>query len=122
MNKTIQKQIGDHAEDQAYHFLLKHGLKLLQKNYHCVCGEIDLIMQDTEQIVFIEVRYRRKSPYASAQESITPVKIKKLVRTATIFLQNKGWLYKKDSRFDVVTIDHDRDSTRINWIKNAFQA
>lgn len=122
MNKTIQRQIGDQAEDQACKFLQKHGMHLLERNYQCTCGEIDLIMQDNEQIVFVEVRCRTKSPYASALESVTPSKMKKLIRTATIFLQRKNWLHKRHSRFDVVAIDHDADETQINWIKNAFQA
>lgn len=122
MNKTIQKQIGDNAEDQACQFLKKHGLKLLTRNYHCVCGEIDLIMQDKEDIVFVEVRYRTQSNYASASETITSSKRKKLIRTATIFLQNKGWLHKKYSRFDVIAIDRNSNELRVNWIKDAFQA
>lgn len=117
---TIQKSIGDRAENDALDFLTQKGLHLLEKNYSCYCGEIDLIMQDTEHIVFVEVRFRTRSAYGSAADSITPQKIKKLIRTATIYLQHKKCLHKVNSRFDVVAIDFTTSAKNISWYKNAF--
>jgi putative endonuclease len=117
---TIQKTAGDRGEDYALKFLTQKGLRLLEKNYACYFGEIDLIMQDTEHIVFIEVRYRSPSSFGSALESITPSKIKKLIKTASHFLQRKKWLNKVNSRFDIVAIDFKKAENEISWIKNAF--
>lgn len=112
--------IGFRAEDEAEQYLTKQGLQLIEKNFTCYLGEIDLIMQDREQIVFIEVRYRSRPCYGSALESITPAKIKKIIRTATTYLQFKKWLHRASSRFDVIAIDNTKDGRKINWVKNAF--
>lgn len=56
---------GKNAEQQALHYLVAHGLKHLDSNYYCKGGEIDLIMNDAEQLVFVEVRYRSRSDYGS---------------------------------------------------------
>ena len=117
---TIQKTIGDRAEDDALKFLTQKGLRQLERNYACYFGEIDLIMQDTEHIVFVEVRFRTRSSYGSATDSVTPDKIKKIIKTATHYLQMRKWLYKVHSRFDVVAIDFANTEKDISWIKNAF--
>ena len=83
-------------------FLLSKGFSLLQQNYRCRYGEIDLIMSDKEDIVFVEVRSRSRTDYGRAGESINASKKKKLIKTATLFLQTKDWLYKVHSRFDVI--------------------
>jgi len=117
---TLQKTIGDEAEEDALKFLTQKGLRLLEKKFACKLGEIDLIMQDSNHIVFVEVRARKKSSFGRAADSITPQKIKKIVRTATIYLQRRNCLHKVHSRFDVVTIDFSHQKTEITWFKNAF--
>ncbi len=119
---TLQKTLGDRAEAEALKFLTQKGLRLLEKNFAYHTGEIDLIMQDKEHVVFVEVRYRTRGTHGSAAESITPSKIKKIVKTATLYLQIKKWLYKVNSRFDVVAIDFMEHENRVNWLVNAFTA
>lgn len=115
--ETLKKQIGNSAEQQACRFLTARGLQLIEQNYHCFRGEIDLIMREgSETIVFVEVRARSNSDYGDAIETITRPKQKKIIATATYYLQQKNWLYKTYSRFDVVGIQN----TKVNWIKNAF--
>ncbi|OGT42879.1 MAG: YraN family protein [Gammaproteobacteria bacterium RIFCSPHIGHO2_12_FULL_37_34] len=111
---------GKSAEQAACRFLRDKGLRLLQTNYRCYFGEIDIIMQDGNDIVFIEVRGRNHHDYGSALESINKSKIKKIIKTATHFLQRKKWLYKVANRFDVVTINRVTNQWQIAWIKNAF--
>jgi putative endonuclease len=120
MKNSTSRQIGLQAEEATQHFLEKKGLGLIQKNYTCYVGEIDLIMQDREDIVFVEVRYRTDLDYGDAIESITQSKITKLIRTAKHFLQEQGWLYQKNSRFDVVGCHGVEQNTEFEWIKNAF--
>jgi putative endonuclease len=117
---TYQQKAGKQAETQACSFLEQNGLKLLCKNYQCYHGEIDLIMQDKDHIVFVEVRIRHRDDYGSALESINNRKIQKLIKAATQFLQWKKWLYRVSSRFDVVTLQWVNDSIKLDWIKNAF--
>lgn len=111
---------GKQAERQACEYLQANGLYLLQKNYYCYHGEIDLIMQDQDDIVFIEVRSRGRIDYGNALESITKTKINKLIKTASHFLQKRKWLDKVNSRFDVIVIHPLEAKMQLEWIKNAF--
>jgi putative endonuclease len=119
---TLQKTIGNRAEAEALKFLTQKGLRLVEKNFQCLMGEIDLIMEDKEHIVFIEVRSRSRSTHGNAAESITPAKIRKIIKTATLYLQMKKWLYKVNSRFDVLAIDFTEQERQVTWLKNAFTA
>jgi putative endonuclease len=115
---AIHLDRGHHAEQLALHFLEKQGLKLLDRNYRCRLGEIDLIMQENQVIVFVEVRLRGKTSFARACESITPKKQRRLIHTTHYYLMSHGKQYQKNNlRFDAVFLD---DQHKIDWIKNAF--
>ena len=85
MDSHLKK--GQYAEQLACDHLEKEGLRLVQKNYHCPMGEIDLIMKDKEMLVFVEVRYRKNTQYGSGAESVNGPKQKKLLSTAMHYLQ-----------------------------------
>jgi len=122
MDSFNRKEIGQQAERQACEFLQSQGFLLLAQNYRCYCGEIDLIMQDQNDIVFVEVRSRSRTDFGNAFDSINKNKRKKLIKTATLFLQKKKWLYKVHSRFDVIAIHPVDGSMKLEWIRNAFTA
>lgn len=113
--KTLQQ--GQVAEREACEFLEKQGLKLIEKNYRCRTGEIDLIMQDKEALVFVEVRYRANNEFGSALDSVDHHKIKKLISAASHYVSK----HQPDlpMRFDVVGFDA---SLKPNWVANAFSA
>ncbi|HEX4044437.1 MAG TPA: YraN family protein [Gammaproteobacteria bacterium] len=117
---SLRQEQGYQIEQQACLYLQARGFSLLEKNYHCYFGEIDLIMQDQQDIVFVEVRSRTSISFGHPLESITPSKINKLAKTATYFLQKKQWLYKVNSRFDVVTAQLSAGQWQFEWLKNAF--
>jgi len=117
-NKT--HKIGKNAEVEACRYLQTQGLRLLHQNYRCFYGEIDLIMQDQNMVVFVEVRCRSRLDYGTPAESVNRCKRMKLIKTATHFLQKKGWLYKVTSRFDIVSIHLFNGKHEIRWLKNAF--
>lgn len=111
---------GQQAELWASDYLQQQGLTLITKNYHCRRGEIDLIMQDGQSLVFVEVRYRKSARFGSALESVNHAKQKKLIFTAEHYLlQNK--LSYSHYRFDVVAITPEQGKNNINWLKDAFQ-
>ena len=126
-NRPNTRTIGNHAESYALNYLLDRGLNLIKRNYHCKCGEIDLIMADKNIIVFVEVRYRKNTYYGSGAETIDFRKQKKLLASATHFLQNKRML-DRFCRFDVISVcqeqavNNETKNFQINWIPNAFQA
>ena len=115
---TDQQTIGQAAENQAFAHLLEKGLQLLERNYRCRRGEIDLIMRDGDATVFVEVRFRRNRRFGSAAESVEWRKQNKLVTTAEHYFQKHPQLAQHPARFDVVSID----GNELEWIKNAFQA
>jgi len=113
-------QIGKIAEQDACRYLKQQGLTLRDQNYRSPWGEIDLIMQDQNQIVFVEVRKRSRIDYGHALESITTTKIKRIIQTAKYYLQHKRLLHNMTSRFDIITLQSNNDKIELNWIKNAF--
>lgn len=110
---------GQIAENKAAKFLTKQGLTLIQKNFHCRYGEIDLIMRDQETLVFVEVRFRHNSNYGSCIESITFTKQSKLVKTAQNYLM-KNKLDDVACRFDVIGLSGNLKKPTIKWLVNAI--
>ncbi|AXY01934.1 YraN family protein [Vibrio alfacsensis] len=114
-----KRHIGNQYEALAKQYLQRQGLRFLQQNYLTKVGEIDLIFQQGETIVFVEVKYRKNDHYGSAAEMVTYTKMRKLVKTAHIWLRQKQYNAQNlDYRFDVIAIHNEgRD---INWIQNAI--
>jgi len=111
---------GKDAEDRACHYLLARGLQLLQRNYRSKRGEIDLILQDKDSLVFVEVRYRSHPRFGSAMESVDRRKQSRLIACAEYFMQAHPHTCQQPCRFDVVSITG--ASSAIEWIPNAFSA
>lgn len=124
---TTTREQGEVTESLACAFLEDKGLTLRERNYHSRFGEIDLIMQHNESLVFVEVRYRHNIDFGSGAESITMNKQSKLIKTASAYLQQHDKLAKYPARFDVVSISGPLGSGNIktinfDWIENAFGA
>ena len=109
------------AELFACRHLQQQGLTLVTRNFRCKVGEIDLVMQQGDTIVFVEVRYRKSDRYGSAAESVDFRKQRKLINTALFFMQKYDPRLQRPYRFDVVAIEgeppHD---ARVKWISPAF--
>jgi len=108
---------GAEAERLAAAFLQRQGLKLVETNYRCRFGEIDLVCKDQNTLVFVEVRLRGNEAFGGAAASITARKQHKLVLTARHYLQRLR--ASPACRFDVVLLRGLRDND-IEWIRNAF--
>ncbi|MEA5098552.1 MAG: YraN family protein [Burkholderiaceae bacterium] len=102
------------AEDRALAYLLRHGLTLVERNFRCKGGEIDLVMQDGGTLVFVEVRMRRSAGFGGAAASVTPAKQARLTKTAQFFLLR--YPAPPVCRFDVIAIDGDE----LKWLKDAI--
>jgi len=114
--KHQNDSVGNAAEKAAMTYLKKQGLKLIEKNFRCRFGEIDLVVEDNGTLVFVEVRYRKNDYYGSAIESVTLPKRDKITITAQQYLMKHNIGDDKPIRFDVIGIS----PTDIQWIKNAF--
>lgn len=121
--RTTKRKTGDDAEEIAADFLCAQGFTLIERNFFCRCGELDLIMLDnrgaSKVLVFVEVRYRRHSDFGGGLESITPHKQAKLRRTAQLYLL-KHRQKNPSCRFDVICISDKLQAPKIEWLENAF--
>ena len=119
-NSFTTKQSGDAAEDRALHYLLAHGLQLVQRNYRTPGrggGEIDLIMRDPRgTLVFVEVRQRSRSDHGGAAASIGFAKRRRIVWAARHYLSRLA--AEPPCRFDVIVVEPDG----LAWIQAAFDA
>lgn len=110
---------GAEAERQAAEFLLQRGLALVDKNYRCRYGEIDLIMREGSTLVFVEVRMRSRADFGGAAASIDAAKRGRLLRTAQHYLSALRNI--PPCRFDALLV-HSADGAQIEWVRNAFGA
>lgn len=112
---------GAHYEAQARSFLEAQGLTLIQANYRCKLGEIDLVMQDDKGLVFVEVRYRQGASHGSAIATVDSYKQRKVRNAARQFLLYHRLHERVICRFDVVGIEaNPSKAPSITWIRNAF--
>lgn len=122
--KAAHLKQGEDAEAACCVYLKSQGLKLVNKNFNCRYGEIDLIMLDNKVLVFVEVRFRKNTHYGGGLESVTAVKQQKLRKTAELYLQQNRQY--KNARFDVVSMAKNTQTTlagqpyTYDWIPNAF--
>jgi putative endonuclease len=110
---------GQQIEKAVGRFLQKQGLRLITRNYHSRHGEIDLIMQDNEVLVFVEVRYRADSRYGTPAETVNYHKQSRISRTAAVYLQSEKPEHSS-CRFDVVAVSPSAKGLDMQWIQNAF--
>jgi putative endonuclease len=114
------RRIGAHAESLACRYLERHGLSLLQRNFRCARGEIDLVMQDGDSLVFVEVRYRKHTHYGRAAETVSQTKQSRIIHCARYYMKlNHSW--NATVRFDVVAIDGGAHDLNIKWHIDAFR-
>jgi len=116
INRRIQGKAG---EDLAARFLEQNGYKIIERNYRFERGEIDLIAEDGDELVFVEVKARHSSVFGTPEDAVTEEK-QEQVRTVA-----DGYLFERDienrpCRFDVVAIEFKNSKTEIRHIRNAF--
>jgi putative endonuclease len=118
---TDPERLGRWGEKRSEKFLKRKGLKTLTRNFSCKTGELDLVMVDTDStIVFVEVRTKADTDFATPEDSITKPKKTRLIRTARYFLATNK-IEDRPFRFDIVAIVLDKSAKpKINHYKNAF--
>lgn len=114
--RTDRQLSGQAGEDAALDYLQQQGLQLVERNFRCKGGEIDLIVRDQVTLVFVEVRKRADASHGGAAASITAAKQRRLLIAAQSYLQR----YREPPacRFDVIAIDGEQ----MEWLKNAIQS
>lgn len=119
-NQSSTREIGNFAENLAKQYLEKEGLICIEEQYRVPWGEIDLIMLDKDEIVFVEVRYRGSLHYGDPIETVTRKKQKRLIKTVLSFQQRFDWTKNYYLRIDVIGIYGNQLKNEITWIPNAI--
>ncbi|MDD6638726.1 MAG: YraN family protein [Lachnospiraceae bacterium] len=115
MNK---RQVGTQYESMAVQYLTEAGYHILERNFRCRTGEIDIIAKDGAYLVFVEVKYRASAACGSALEAVDYRKQQSILRVAQYYMVSHGYGTQTNCRFDVVAIQ----GTEITLIQNAFGA
>ena len=114
-------KLGAHHETVAAEYLQSQGLFILHRNFRTRMGEIDLIGQHNQDLVFVEVRYRKNDDFGGAKASVDRTKQQKIIKTAKFFLQTREWANQLPCRFDVVAISQRKEAEKqLEWIQDAF--
>ena len=121
MARADTGSIGKQAEELALVHLKAQGLKEITRNFRCRMGEVDLVMQDGDCLVFAEVRFRNRNSHASAAASVDRHKQRKIIRTAAAFLGRYPQFSNCTVRFDVIGLDKSGNQTSLRWIRDAFR-
>jgi len=114
-----RQQLGKDAEQRAEQFLRRQGLQSVSRNYHCRRGEIDLIMRDGHELVFVEVRQRSSNSHGGAAASVDSRKQARLIRAAEHYLSTLRT--EPVCRFDVIAFEGKAAATQPLWYKDAFR-
>ena len=114
MALTDRQRLGRLGEDRALAHLSSHGLTLVERNFLCKLGEIDLVMRHGSYLVFVEVRRRADRKHGGAAASVTPAKQLRLIRAAQCYLQRYN--SPPPCRFDLVAIDGEQ----LSWMQNVL--
>lgn len=114
MNK---RKVGSEKEAAACRYLEKNGYQIIATNYWCRVAEIDIIARDGEELVFVEVKYRKTTEYGSGAHAVSVKKIRNISRCARYYIYKEHVSPEVPMRFDVIAIDGER----ITHLKNAFE-
>jgi putative endonuclease len=114
-----KKELGKKGEEVALRFLKKRGYRIIEQNYVCKMGEMDLIAKEKDTLAFIEVKTRTSTAFGPPQLAVNSSKQRQLSKVALYFLKEKK-LEDVKARFDVVAIILDQNGEEIELIKDAF--
>lgn len=110
------QKIGRFGEDEAEKYLKQKGYKILERNFSCKRGEIDIIALDNDEIVFIEIKARISLKYGLPSEAVTKYKLKHIYKTAEYYLYIRN-LERERVRIDVIEVYIKNKKVIINHLK-----
>lgn len=121
MSATEARRTGQKIEKLAENWLRQRGLTSVLRNYVCRAGELDLVMQSQDQLVIIEVKFRRRGALVSGAEAVTLAKQKRIALTTLHLLQRHPRLSVQPVRFDLISVTEADGCKEVEWIRDAFR-
>jgi len=120
--EDFRKVLGARGEDLAVRYLKKKGYKVIERNYRCQWGEIDLVARQGDTLVFVEIKARTSSDFGLPQDAVDRFKQEKLVQVARAYMAEHRLQETIPARFDVVAVQLTPSGPEMELIKDAFQA
>ena len=122
MMEDIRKALGSRGEDLAVKYLKKKGYKVIERNYRCQWGEIDLVARQGDTVIFVEIKARTSSDFGLPQDAVGRFKQEKLIQAARAYMAEHHLQETIPARFDVVAVQLTPSGPDIELIQDAFQA
>ena len=116
----INQETGKLGEDIAAHYLRQNGYKILDRNFECRQGEIDIVAIDKKELVFIEVKTRTSNKFGFPSEAVNKIKQKHMLQTINYYLYIRN-LSDEFIRIDIIEIYINNNIYKVNQIKQAFE-
>ena len=113
------QEVGKFGENNAVEYLKQKGYKILERNFSCRRGEIDIIALDKQEIVFIEIKARVNNKYGLPSEAVTKKKLEHIYKTAEYYLYIRN-LEKENTRIDVIEVYIQNNKVLINHLKQVI--
>ena len=113
------QELGKLGEDEAVKYLIKNGCIILDRNYNCAQGELDIVALDKNEIVFVEVKTRRSAYYGEPAEAVNYYKLKHMISSIKYYLYKRN-LEDEFIRIDIIEVYIKQDRIKINHIKNVI--
>jgi len=120
--KNSKRALGIRGEDLAVRYLKKKGYKIIERNYRCQWGEIDLIAHHKGTLIFVEIKSRSSSGFGLPQDAVDRFKQEKLIQAAKAYMAEHYVYETIPARFDVVAVRLTPSGPEMELIKNAFLA
>ena len=118
--KSFNRAKGNTGEQIAVHYLMEHGFSIVEQNFSCKLGEIDIIALRGNTFHFIEVKYRMTTNFGHGREAVTPTKQRTIHNVAMLYLQKKGLWGEVDISFDVIDILGSPTNYQLEFLEECF--
>jgi len=113
---------GRDAESLVCGHIEKEGMRVVARNFRGRGGEIDIVARDGDALVFVEVRFREEGDFGAPEETVTPVKRRRIASAARAYLSTISAADWKEARFDVAAVEGSGPAAVIRYYRNAFDA
>jgi putative endonuclease len=116
---SVNQIIGGHGECLAARYAVAQGMAVIDRNWRCPTGELDMVLRDGRVLVFCEVKARRTLQYGDPVEAVVPAKVRRIRRLAVQWLESTH-SPPRVVRFDVISIVYRGDVARVAHLRQAF--
>jgi len=118
---TVSRALGGEGEELAVRYLKRQGYRIIERNFHCPLGEIDVIARHGGYLVFVEIKSRSSSDFGFPHEAVHYYKQRRIIRAAMVYLARHRLNDNVLARFDVVAIERGPSGAMFDIVQNAFQ-